>query len=105
VLAGAELSGWCGQALGSRPARILFRSGHLTQVTDVSLADGSSAVIKVRPIQPRIRGCVAVQAHLAGGRVPLPGTAGRAGRGPGPRGDGRDLHRRRPPAAGLLRDV
>jgi hypothetical protein len=79
VLADAELSDWCGQVLGSRPARILFRSGHLAQVTGVSLADGSPVVIKVRPFQPRIGGCVAVQAHLARGGfscpVPLAGPA------------------------------
>lgn len=53
-------------------AGVLFRSGHLSQVVGVELADGGRAVIKVRPFEPRIAGCIAVQAHLARVGFPCP---------------------------------
>ena len=68
----AFLADWCGRHLGARPARVLFRSGHLSQVTGVEFADGRQAVIKARPAGLRIAGCVAVQRHLAGHGFPCP---------------------------------
>jgi hypothetical protein len=72
VLDEALLADWCDRYLGARPARMLFRSGHLSQVIGTELADGSRVVIKARPADPRIDGCVAVQAHLARGGFPCP---------------------------------
>ncbi len=66
------ISDWCASSLGAWPARVSFRSGHLAQVVGVELADGRSAVIKIRPFEPRIEGCVAVQAHLARAGFPCP---------------------------------
>jgi hypothetical protein len=65
---------WCDRYLSARPARVLFRSGHLSQVIATEFADGRRVVIKGRPFVPRIAGCVAVQTHLvrAGHRVPCP---------------------------------
>ena len=60
----AFLTEWCGRHLGARPARVLFRSGHLSQVVAAELADGRQVVIKARPSDPRIAGCTAVQEHL-----------------------------------------
>ena len=68
----AFLADWCGRYLGARPARVLFRSGHLCEVTGVELADGRRVVIKARPAAPRIAGCVAVQGHLARAGFPCP---------------------------------
>lgn len=79
VLVDSVLAGWCGRSLGSRPVRVLFRSGHLAQVVGVKLADGRSVVIKVRPFEQRITGCAAVQYHLA--RAGFPGPAPLAGPG------------------------
>ena len=53
-------------------ARVLFRSGHLAQVIGAELADGRSVVIKVRPFEPRVAGCAAVQAYLAAAGFPCP---------------------------------
>jgi hypothetical protein len=53
-------------------ARVLFRSGHLAQVIGAELADGRPVVIKVRPFEPRVAGCAAVQAHLARAGFPCP---------------------------------
>jgi Phosphotransferase enzyme family len=72
VLDDAAISDWCARSLGARVARVLFRSGHLAQVVGAELADGSSAVIKIRPFEPRIGGCVGVQAHLAQAGFPCP---------------------------------
>jgi hypothetical protein len=72
VLSDAEISDWCRRSLGAGLARVRFRSGHLAQVVGVGLADGQSAVIKVRPSEARIAGCVAVQAHLARAGFPCP---------------------------------
>jgi hypothetical protein len=68
----ALLADWCDRYLGARPARVLFRSGHLSQVIAAELADGRRVVIKARPPAPRIAGCVAVQAHLARAGFPCP---------------------------------
>lgn len=51
---------------------MLFHSGHLSEVTGAGLADGRRVVIKARPADPRIAGCVAVQEHLARAGFPCP---------------------------------
>jgi Ser/Thr protein kinase RdoA (MazF antagonist) len=66
------LAEWCDRHLGARPARVLFRSGHLSEVTGAELTDGRRVVVKARPADPRIAGCVAVQRHLAGVGFPCP---------------------------------
>jgi hypothetical protein len=77
VLDDTVLGDWCRQFLGSVPARVLFRTGHLSQVIAAELADGRQVVIKARPPGSRVAGCVAVQAHLARAGVPVPRPAGR----------------------------
>jgi hypothetical protein len=37
----AFLADWCDRYLGARPACVLFRSGHLSEVVAAELADGS----------------------------------------------------------------
>ena len=68
----AFLADWCARYLGARPARVLFRSGHLSEVVAAELADGRQVVIKARPSDPRIAGCTAVQGHLARAGFPCP---------------------------------
>jgi len=72
MLDDAAISGWCARSLGAPMTRALFRTGHLAQVTGAELADGRHAVIKIRPHEPRIAGCTAVQAHLAAAGFPCP---------------------------------
>jgi hypothetical protein len=68
----AFLAQWCARYLGSQPVGHLFASGHLSQVAGVELADGRQVVIKIRPADPRIAGCFAVQEHLAQAGYPCP---------------------------------
>lgn len=68
----ALLADWCDRCLGARLVRVLFRSGHLSQVVAAELADGRRVVIKARQPVPRIAGCVAVQQHLARAGFPCP---------------------------------
>lgn len=72
MLSDAVLARWCGDALGSVPVGVLFRRQHLSQVVAVELADGRRVVIKVRPAEERVAGCVAVQAALARAGFPCP---------------------------------
>ena len=72
VLDDARLAGLCVRLLGERPAAVLFRAGYLSEVAGVQLADGTAAVIKIRPAASRIAGCTAVQAHLARAGFPCP---------------------------------
>jgi Ser/Thr protein kinase RdoA (MazF antagonist) len=72
VLDDAAIFGWCARSLGATVARVLFRAGNLSAVLGAELADGRSLVIKVRPAEPRIAGCVAVQRHLARSGFPCP---------------------------------
>jgi len=58
------LADWCAMWLGSRPVDTLFRSGHLSQVTGVVLADRRRVVIKVRPDHRRLAGCAYVHERL-----------------------------------------
>lgn len=68
----AFLTDWCDRYLGARPAGVLFRSGHLSEVVAAELADGRRVVIKARPSDPRIAGCTAVQTYLARAGFPCP---------------------------------
>ena len=67
---------WCREHLGSPPAGELFRSGYLSAVIGLRLADGREVVVKVRPASPRIAACVEVQRRMfqAGYRCPRPLT-------------------------------
>lgn len=68
----AFLADWCDRYLGARLARVLFRSGHLSDVAAAELADGRRVVIKTRRSDPRIAACTAVQRHLARAGFPCP---------------------------------
>ncbi|HUZ51243.1 MAG TPA: phosphotransferase [Streptosporangiaceae bacterium] len=72
MLSDALLSAWCKSALGAPPGRVLFRRQHLSQVVAVELTDGRRVVVKSRPPEERIAGCVAVQAELARTGFPCP---------------------------------
>ena len=67
----------CEQLFATRLRAVLFRSGHLSQVVGAELADGRTAVLKIRPYETRIIGCAAVQEHLV--RAGFPGPALLAG--------------------------
>src|SRR5258708_12474051 len=49
-----------------------FRYGDLSYVVGVELPSGLRAVVKARPFQPRIAGCLQVQAALARVGFPCP---------------------------------
>ena len=66
------LADWCLRYLGAPPDRVLFRSGFLSEVVGVELSSGLRAVVKARPFQPRIAGCLQIQAALAGAGFPCP---------------------------------
>lgn len=72
LLTDSELAQWCERALGSAPSRLLFRAGYLSQVVGVELKNGQRVVVKARPFEERIAGCVAVQAELARTGFPCP---------------------------------
>jgi len=67
-----RLARWCRQHLGSPPAEELFRSGHLSAVVGLRLADDREVVVKVRPDSPRIAACVEVQRRLFQAGYPCP---------------------------------
>ena len=69
---GKATAAWCRRYLGAEPAAVLFRAGYLSEVTGLRLADGREVVVKARPPAARLRGCVAVQAALAGAGFPCP---------------------------------
>lgn len=60
----ARLARWCTEHLGSRPADEIFRSGYLSAVIGLRLADDREVVVKVRPDSPRIAACVEVQRRV-----------------------------------------
>ena len=64
-------TGVCGY-LDAPLERVLFRSGHVSEVVGVELLSGLHVVVKARPFQPRIVGCLRVQADLAGAGFPCP---------------------------------
>ena len=70
----ACLAQWCMEHLGSLPAEEIFKSGHLSAVIGLRLADDREVVVKVRPDSPRIAACVEVQRRifLAGYPCPQP---------------------------------
>lgn len=72
VLTTNALTAWCESALGNRIAQTLFERGNLSRVLAVTLSDGREVVIKVRPWQGRLSGCVAVQRQLALAGYPCP---------------------------------
>jgi hypothetical protein len=76
----ASLAAWCTDHLGSAPAAELFRSGHLSAVIGLRLADKREVVVKVRPTSPRIVACVEVQRRLFESGYPCPEPLG----GPAP---------------------
>jgi hypothetical protein len=67
-----RLARWCLEHLGSPPADEMFRSGFLTAVIGLRLADGREVVVKVRPDSPRIAACVEVQRRLFQAGYPCP---------------------------------
>jgi hypothetical protein len=72
VLDDALLADWCLRYLRAPFERVLFRSGYLSDVVGVELSSGLRAVVKARPFQPRIAGCLQVQAVLARAGFPCP---------------------------------
>lgn len=68
----ARLARWCEEQLGSPPAGEIFRSGYLSAVTGLRLADGRAVVVKVRPGSPRLAACVEVQRRLFESGYPCP---------------------------------
>lgn len=67
-----ELAGWCQSSLQSNLAKTLFERGNLSRVLGVTLEDGREVVIKLRPWQDRLRGCIAVQRQLVLSGYPCP---------------------------------
>ncbi len=80
----ANLALWCAEHLGSRPAAELFRSGYLSAVIGLRLADDREVVVKVRPDSPRMVACVEVQLQLFESGYPCPEPLA----GPAPLGGG-----------------
>lgn len=72
MLAPSELARWCHSSLRSGISETLFERGNLSRVLGVILEDGREIVVKLRPWQDRLRGCVAVQRHLAMAGYPCP---------------------------------
>ena len=66
------LAQWCEEQLGSPPAGEIFRSGYLSAVIGLRLADSRAVVVKVRPGSPRIAACTEVQRRLFGAGYPCP---------------------------------
>lgn len=80
----ARLAVWCSEHLGSPPVAELFRSGFLSAVVGLRLADGREVVVKVRPSSPRIAACAEVQQRMFEAGFPCPEPLC----GPAPFGDG-----------------
>ncbi len=68
----ASLAAWCKLQLGSPAQGELFRTGHLTRVIGVRLADGREVVVRVRPAAARIAACTEVQHRLSDAGYPCP---------------------------------
>lgn len=68
----ARLAQWCREQLGSPPAEEIFRSGHLSAVIGLRLADDREVVVKVRPDSARTAACVEVQRRLFEAGYPCP---------------------------------
>lgn len=67
-----RLAQWCVEQLGSPPVEELFRSGYLSAVRGLRLADGREVVVKIRPHAPRIAACVDVQRRMFQAGYPCP---------------------------------
>jgi hypothetical protein len=67
-----RLALWCTEHLGSPPADEMFRSGYLSAVIGIRLADDRQVVVKVRPDSPRIAACVEVQRRMFQAGYPCP---------------------------------
>ncbi|MBE1579335.1 phosphotransferase [Amycolatopsis roodepoortensis] len=67
-----HLAQWCRDHLGSPSADELFRSGFLSAVIGLRLADGREVVVKIRPDSPRVAACVEVQRRLFLAGYPCP---------------------------------
>lgn len=67
-----RLAEWCREQLGSPPTGEIFRSGNLSAVIGLRLADGRAVVVKLRPDAPRIAACVQVQRRLFESGYPCP---------------------------------
>jgi Phosphotransferase enzyme family len=72
VLDDRLLADWCLRHLGAPLERVLFRSGHVSDVVGVELSSGLHVVVKARSFQPRIAGCLRVQAELGRTGFPCP---------------------------------
>ncbi|MFC7625242.1 phosphotransferase [Microlunatus sp. GCM10028923] len=72
VVDSGRLARWCAEQLGSPPADELFRSGHLSVVVGLRLADGREVVVKIRPDAPRIAACVDIQRRMFQAGYPCP---------------------------------
>jgi hypothetical protein len=72
VLDNTLLADWCLEHLGGPLRRVLFPSGFLSEVIGVELSGGLRAVVQARPYEPRIVGCVHVEAALADAGFPCP---------------------------------
>lgn len=68
----ARLARWCVEHLGSPPADEIFRSGYLSAVVGLRLADDREVVVKVRPDSPRVAACVDVQRRMFHAGYPCP---------------------------------
>jgi hypothetical protein len=66
------LDSWCAQQLRAGPVRVLWRTGHLSEVWAVELEDGREVVIKVRAGSPRLAACVQVQRLVWSAGFPCP---------------------------------
>ncbi|MGW4019934.1 phosphotransferase [Streptomyces sp. NPDC005009] len=67
-----ELSAWCGGWLGSPPVETLFERAHLSTVVGLRLADGREVVVKARPFEQRLVGCLEVQRRMRQAGFPCP---------------------------------
>jgi hypothetical protein len=67
-----RLARWCMEHLGSPPADEIFRSGYLSAVIGLRLADDREVVVKVRPDSPRLAACVEVQRRMFRAGYPCP---------------------------------
>jgi hypothetical protein len=67
-----RLARWCVEHLGSPPADEIFRSGFLSAVIGLRLADDRAVVVKVRPDSPRLAACVEVHRRMFQAGYPCP---------------------------------
>jgi hypothetical protein len=58
------LTDWTRRTLGSSAVAETFRISHLSTVVGLRLADGRDVVVKIRPRQARVAGCLAVHAAM-----------------------------------------